>query len=122
MQRQKEAAQILSAQQRLLYQHNFGGHGLSHEGIHLDSLKTEPQLDHDGSSYSAALAANMPGAGFLGNAYPYSSMGPYTDESARAAYMAAAAATHIPASSIQASALGQLHQDPSQICQPVLIV
>ena len=71
----------------------------------------------------------MPGAGFLGNAYPYSSMGPYTDESARAAYMAAAAATHIPASSIQASALGkpstlssdsnfilgQLHQDPSQI-------
>ena len=49
----------------------------------------------------------MPGAGFLGNAYPYSSMGPYTDESARAAYMAAAAATHIPASSIQASALGK---------------
>ena len=67
----------------------------------------------------------MPGAGFLGNAYPYSSMGPYSEEAAR--YMAAAA--HIPASSIQASALGsfcykssdfyfvlgQLHQDPSQI-------
>ena len=72
----------------------------------------------------------MPG-GFLGNAYPYSSMGAYGDESARAAYMAAAAATHIPASAIQASTLGefdqmracllnlgqlgQLHQDPSQI-------
>ena len=47
----------------------------------------------------------MPGAGFLGNAYPYPSMGPYSDESARAAYLQAAAA-HIPASSIQASALG----------------
>jgi len=114
MQRQKEAAQILSAQQRLLYQHNFGQHGIGHDGLHLDSLKTEPQLEHDGSSYSAALAANMPG-GFLGNAYPYSTMGAYGDESARAAYMAAAAATHIPASAIQASTLGQLHQDPSQL-------
>ena len=48
----------------------------------------------------------MPGS-FLGNAYPYSSMGAYGDESARAAYMAAAAATHIPASAIQASTLGK---------------
>ena len=35
---------------------DFGQHGIGHDGLHIDSLKTEPQLDHD-ASYSAALAA-----------------------------------------------------------------
>lgn len=44
--------------QPLFYKYflDFGHHGIGHEGIHLDTLKTEPQLEHDGSSYSAALA------------------------------------------------------------------
>ena len=78
MQRQKEAVAIATAQNRILHQQcrglkildvfifskkkqswnlffvDFGQHSIGHEGIHIDSLKTEPAIDQD-SSYPSSI-------------------------------------------------------------------